>query len=84
MFSQSMARRRRREAKVIRKVIPKIFPCPKCGIQAVSVIEDKASGSVRVVCGNCSLATNLEYVKNLENVDYFNRFVDKYHSGEIS
>ncbi|MBO3753885.1 MAG: hypothetical protein FGF53_03285 [Candidatus Brockarchaeota archaeon] len=79
-----MARRRRREAKVIRRVIPKIFTCPKCGIQAVSVIEDKASGIVRVVCGNCGLATNLEYVKNMENVDYFNRFVDKYHSGELS
>ncbi|MBO3832072.1 MAG: hypothetical protein FGF51_01605 [Candidatus Brockarchaeota archaeon] len=79
-----MARRRRREAKVIRRVIPKIFTCPKCGIQAVSVIEDKASGIVRVVCGNCGLAMNLEYVKNMENVDYFNRFVDKYHSGALS
>ncbi|MBO3841894.1 MAG: hypothetical protein FGF48_05700 [Candidatus Brockarchaeota archaeon] len=79
-----MARRRRREAKVIRRVIPKIFTCPKCGIQAVSIIEDKVSGNVRVVCGNCGLATNLEYVKNMENVDYFNRFVDKYHSGALS
>jgi len=82
--SWDMARRRRREAKVIRKVIPKIFPCPKCGVQAVSVVEDKASGTVRVVCGNCGLAAILECVKNLENVDYFNRFVDKYHNGEIS
>jgi transcription elongation factor Elf1 len=79
-----MARRRRREAKVIRKVIPKIFPCPKCGIQAVSVIEDKVSESVRVICGNCGLATDLDYVKNMGNVDYFNKFVDKYHNGEIS
>lgn len=80
----SMARRRRREAKVIRKTIPKIFNCPKCGIQAVSVIEDKASEKVRVVCGNCGLSTELEHVRNIENVDYFNRFADKYHRGEIS
>ncbi|MEM2929528.1 MAG: hypothetical protein QW797_01485 [Thermoproteota archaeon] len=79
-----MARRRRREARVVRRVIPKIFPCPKCGIQAVSIIENKDSGNVRVVCGNCGLATNLEYVKNMENVDYFNRFADKYHSGQVS
>jgi transcription elongation factor Elf1 len=79
-----MARRRRREAKVIRKTIPKIFTCPKCGIQAVSVIENKASEKVKVVCGNCGLSTELEYVRNMENVDYFNRFADKYHSGEIS
>lgn len=79
-----MARRRRREAKVIRKVIPKVFPCPKCGMQAVSVIGNKASESVRVICGNCGLSTDLNYVGNMENVDYFNRFVDKYHGGEIS
>lgn len=79
-----MARRRRREARVVRRVIPKIFPCPKCGIQAVSIIENKDLGNVRVVCGNCGLATNLEYVKNMENVDYFNRFADKYHSGQAS
>ncbi len=78
-----MARRRRREARVIRRVIPKIFPCPKCGIQAVSVIGGRDSQNVRVVCGNCGLSTNLDYVKNMENVDYFNRFVDKYHSSEV-
>ncbi|MGQ9596853.1 MAG: hypothetical protein ACUVQY_05920 [Thermoproteota archaeon] len=79
-----MARRRRREAKVVRKVIPKIFPCPKCGIQAVSVIQDKVLSKVRVICGNCGLSTELEYVRNMDNVDYFNRFTDRYHYGEIS
>lgn len=79
-----MARRRRREARVIRKVIPKIFPCPKCGIQSVSVVENKALGKMRVVCGNCGLSAEFEPIKNIENVDYFNKFVDMYHSGEIS
>lgn len=79
-----MARRRRREAKVVRKVIPKIFPCPKCGIQAVSVIQDKVLSKVRIICGNCGLSTELEYVRNMDNVDYFNRFADRYHYGEIS
>lgn len=77
-----MARRRRREVKVLRKVIPKIFPCPKCGMQSVSVI--KTSEIVRVVCGKCGLSADLDYIKNMEDVDYFNRFVDKYHNGEIS
>lgn len=76
--------RRRREAKVVRKVIPKIFPCPKCGIQAVSVIQDKVLGKVRIICGNCGLSTELEYVRNMDKVDYFNRFADRYHYGEIS
>ncbi|MGQ9478821.1 MAG: hypothetical protein ACUVQ0_02205 [Thermoproteota archaeon] len=79
-----MARRRRREAKVIRKVIPRIFTCPKCGIQAVSVIDKKNFWKIKVICGNCGLSAELDYVKNMENVDYFNRFVDMYHAGELS
>ncbi|MBS7649322.1 MAG: hypothetical protein QW201_01600 [Thermoproteota archaeon] len=72
-----MTRRRRREVKVFRKQIPKIFYCPKCGIQAVSVNFDKKGNQVVVSCGNCLIRSSFTLSKPMAPVDAYNKFVDE-------
>ncbi|RLE95337.1 MAG: transcription elongation factor [Thermoprotei archaeon] len=79
--------RRRKRRKIIRrpkKKIPKIFTCPNCGEKSVSVHIDKENGQVSVRCGICGLEASFEYTPVLQPVDYYGKFVDKFHTGEIS
>ncbi|NHW44538.1 MAG: hypothetical protein HA491_02235 [Candidatus Verstraetearchaeota archaeon] len=76
---------RRRKRKVIRRVVrkpPKVFRCPSC--DAISVTVDVEGDEVVVSCSNCGLTLRMERMKNFEPVHYYNAFVDKYYSGELS
>jgi len=79
--------RRRKRRKIIRrpkKKIPKIFTCPNCGEKSVSVHIDKENGQVSVRCGVCGLEASFDYMPILQPVDYYGKFVDSFHIGEIS
>jgi transcription elongation factor Elf1 len=83
-----MGRRKRRELKIIRKTIPEIFQCPKCGVKAVSVevTKEKQEGyPVAIVkCGNCGLTSNFVMKPLMKKVDVYNKFIDAFYSGVIS
>jgi len=76
-----MTRRRKREAKVFHKQIPKIFYCPKCGAQAVSVNIDKNADVATVSCGGCSTRFSFTLRKAMAPVDAYNQFVDEIFKG---
>ncbi len=76
-----MTRKKRRVIKPVKRVLPKILRCPRCGMIAVSVLkkEDKWV----VICGNCSL----RYEKPISQQDYidvYNEFVDAFNAGKLS
>jgi len=76
--------RRRRSRKIVRRVkkaIPKVFSCPRCGQKAVSVTVKKSEGKVVVKCGHCQLTYEFDVAPLLQPVDYYNRFIDKYFEG---
>jgi len=76
---------RRRRRKVIRKVVrkpPKVFRCPSCDTISVTVsVEDD---EVVILCSNCGLVLRMGRMKNYEPVHYYNVFIDRYYSGELS
>ena len=77
--------RRRRKRKVLlrpKKTLPKIFTCPHCGAQLVSV--KKTEKGYLVICGNCGLRHEFEERAGWMPVDYYNAFVDLYLEGRIA
>ncbi len=76
---------RRRRRKVVRRVVrkpPKVFRCPACDMISVTVnAEDE---EVVISCSNCGLMLRMGKMKNYEMVHYYNAFVDRYYSGELS
>ncbi|MGC8994040.1 MAG: hypothetical protein ACP5J0_01470 [Pyrobaculum sp.] len=77
--------RRRRKRKVLlrpKRTLPKIFTCPHCGAQLVSV--KKTEKGYLVICGNCGLRHEFEERAGWMPVDYYNAFVDLYLEGRIA
>lgn len=76
-----MTRKKRRVIKPVRRVLPKILRCPRCGMISVSVLkkEDKWI----VVCGSCGLRYE-KPVTNQEYIDVYNEFVDAFNAGKLS
>jgi len=71
---------RRKRRKIIRRVkkkIPTVFICPKCGRYSVSV--NFREEDVMVSCGICGLNFLFPYNPALQPVDYYGKFVDKYY-----
>ncbi|ABP51345.1 MAG: hypothetical protein QW677_06035 [Pyrobaculum sp.] len=79
-----MGKRRKRRKVLLRpkRTLPKIFTCPHCGAQLVSV--KKTKNGYLVVCGNCGLSYEFEERQGWMHVDYYNAFVDLYLEGKIS
>ncbi len=75
-----MTRKKRRVIKPVKKVLPKILRCPRCG--AISVIVKKQNDKWIVVCGNCGLKYE-KPVTSQEYIDVYNEFVDAFNAGKI-
>ncbi len=76
---------RRRRRKIVKRVVrkpPKVFRCPGCDMISVTISVE--SDEAVISCSNCGLTLRMEKVKNYEPVHYYNAFVDKYYSGELS
>jgi len=86
-----MGRRKRRKSRALlrpRKVIPKIFLCPRCGQKTVKVwvVNDKETKEKRVIvkCGSCLLEASFQYIEIFQPVDYYHKFIDMYYEGKLS
>ena len=76
-------RRRKKEIRIIKKRIPKIFSCPSCGTESVLIYIDKNKKTSRVACGSCGLTWNTSIKDYEEPVDVYSRFVDAFLNGSI-
>ncbi|MFQ5761743.1 MAG: hypothetical protein ACE5PO_01795 [Candidatus Bathyarchaeia archaeon] len=80
-----MARRRRKKiAKPVRRRLPQVFVCPKCGGTSVKVFMDSQTQTARVVCSLCSLKSEMTTTSTSEPVDVYSKFSDLFYSGAIS
>ena len=79
-----MGKRRKRRKVILKpkKTLPKIFTCPHCGAQLVSV--KKSEDGYLVICGNCGLSHIFHERPGWMSVDYYNAFVDLYLEGKIT
>lgn len=77
-----MGRRRKKVVKVVRRTLPELFLCPRCGKNTVKATINKKKGYAVVVCSNCSLISTFEYSRQMAEVDAYCRFVDGFYAGE--
>ena len=75
-----MGRRRRKVIRTVRRTLPKIFICPRCGVTAVRASSRDQSG-LNISCGSCNLSYSTS--SNTVAIDLYNEFVDKFMKGEI-
>jgi len=78
-----MGRRKRKVVKIVRRTLPRIFLCPKCGKQSVSVKVDKKGQTAHVVCGGCGAAADVPRLPHEQPVDLYCKFTDKFYAGEL-
>ena len=74
-----MGRRKRKVVRLPRKKLPKIFMCPKCGINAVHVASTDA-GQALVKCGNCGFEVKVPISPTDQPVDLYCKFSDKFYA----
>lgn len=84
-----MARRRRRVYKPVKKTIPKIFGCPRCGSTSIKITKsqlDTGQYSYKIVCGNskCNITDDITESREREIIDVYNLFVDRFNKNMIS
>lgn len=72
-----MGRRRR---KIVKKKIvkppPKIFLCPVCNVEAVTILHHKGDDYAEVVCTNCKTKTKVRWYPAYSEVDAYSEFYD--------
>lgn len=79
-----MGRRRKKVLRVVRRTLPKVFACPRCGMVTIRITshEDEISQDFvfQVACGNinCNLRRELRYPVRRADIDVYNTFVDDF------
>ena len=79
-----MGRRRKKTLRVVRRTLPKVFSCPRCGMQTIRITQhhDETSEDYvfLVACGNlaCGVRRELRYPTKRADIDVYATFVDDF------
>ena len=80
-----MGRRRRRKViKIVKKSLPKIFVCPRCGARSVKVLMNVSVGKARVTCSICGLTAELPVSPSSQPVDVYCQFSDLFYARKLT
>ncbi len=74
-----MGRRRRRVVRIIKKKLPTVFVCPRCGEEAVRVSIAKDTGKAVVLCALCSLKDEFQAHPAAQMIDVYSYFTDRFY-----
>ena len=77
-----MGRKRQKAVKIIRRRLPSEYLCPDCGKNTITIALHKEENIARIICASCSLKDQFPITSNLEPVDAYCLFVDKYYNVE--
>lgn len=80
MIGNVMGRRKRKNIRIIKRKLPKVFCCPDCGVFSIRVLIDAETES-KIICGSCGLNWKKENTtKKPEAIDIYNEFIDEFVS----
>ena len=79
-----MGRRRRKVVKVVRRRLPELYLCPKCGKNTVKATVNKKKERVAVICSNCGLNAAYPIDTSMAEVDAYCAFVDAFYRGDVA
>src|SRR6267378_4144395 len=74
-----MGRRRRRVVRIVKKKLPTVFVCPRCGEEAVRVSIDKQTGKAIVACAICQLKDEFQAHPQAQAIDVYSYFTDRFY-----
>lgn len=74
-----MGRRRRRVIRIVKKKLPTVFVCPKCGEEAVRVSIAKDTGKATVLCALCGLKDEFPSHPAAQMIDVYSYFTDRFY-----
>ncbi len=74
-----MGRRRRRVIRIVKKKLPTVFVCPRCGEEAVRVTIAKDTGRAVVLCALCSLRDEFPAHPAAQPIDVYSYFTDRFY-----
>ncbi len=74
-----MGRRRRREIRIVKKKLPTVFVCPRCGEEAVRVTIAKDTGHATVLCALCNLKDDFPAHPAAQAIDIYSYFTDRFY-----
>ena len=74
-----MGRRRRRVIRIVKKKLPTVFTCPRCGEEAVRVTIDKQTGDATVLCALCQLKDEFPAHPAAQTIDVYSYFTDRFY-----
>jgi transcription elongation factor Elf1 len=74
-----LGRRRRRVVRIVKKKLPTVFTCPRCGEEAVRVTIDKQTGHATVLCALCQLKDDFPAHPAAQTIDVYSYFTDRFY-----
>jgi transcription elongation factor Elf1 len=74
-----LGRRRRRVVRIVKKKLPTVFTCPRCGEEAVRVTIDKQTGNATVLCALCQLKDEFPAHPAAQMIDVYSYFTDRFY-----
>jgi transcription elongation factor Elf1 len=74
-----LGRRRRRVVRIVKKKLPTVFTCPRCGEEAVRVTIDKQTGHATVLCALCQLKDDFPAHPGAQMIDVYSYFTDRFY-----
>ncbi len=77
-----MGRRRRRVIRIVKKKLPSVFVCPRCGEEAVRVTIAKDTGKATVLCALCNLKNEFQTHPAAQPIDIYSYFTDVFYGVE--
>jgi transcription elongation factor Elf1 len=74
-----MGRRRKQVVKIVRRTLPELYLCPRCGKNTVKASINKSTSMATVICSSCSLRSSFAAKTNMASVDAYCIFVDHFY-----
>ena len=78
-----MGRRRKKAVKIVRRTLPELYLCPRCGKNTVKANINKKRYRAIVICSNCKLKSSFITTAKMGAVDAYCRFVDSFYTDEL-